>query len=64
MANAKPKKESLRPSKVAKSSLSFPHESYESLKQIVLEKKVSVAWSLRDAAEKYVTDKWPLLEQR
>lgn len=27
------------------------------------EKKVSVAWVIRDAAEKYVGEQWPLLQQ-
>lgn len=41
-------------------TISFPAELYETLEGIAKEKKVSLAWVVREAAEKYVTDKWPL----
>ena len=47
-----------------RASVSFPPDLYRTLEQIAKQKKVSVAWVVRDAAEKYVTDQWPLLEQR
>lgn len=53
-----------RPSKTARASVSFPLELYESLELIAQEKKVSIAWVVRDAAEKYVANRWPLLERR
>lgn len=31
---------------------------------IARSKKVSVAWVVRDAAEKYVAEQWPLLEKQ
>jgi hypothetical protein len=34
------------------------------LDRIAREKKVSLAWVLRDAAEKYLSDKWPLFGRR
>jgi hypothetical protein len=37
---------------------------YSTLQDIAKEKKVSLAWVIRDAAEKYVADQWPLLEKR
>ena len=43
-----------------RASISFPPELYETLEVIAKEKKVSLAWVVRDAAEKYITDKWPL----
>jgi len=46
-----------------RASVSFPRDLYETLEQIAREKKVSVAWIVRDAAEKYVGDRWPLLGQ-
>lgn len=46
--------------KSARASVSFPRELYETLEQIAHEKKVSIAWVIREAAEKYVEDKWPL----
>ena len=41
-------------------TISFPTELYETLEGIAKDKKVSLAWVVREAAEKYVTDKWPL----
>jgi metal-responsive CopG/Arc/MetJ family transcriptional regulator len=42
-------------------SVSFPSELYQTLEQIAQQQKVSVAWVVRDAADKYVSDRWPLL---
>lgn len=42
-------------SKVAvRASISFPPDLYDALEQIAQQKKVSLAWVVRDAAEKYV----------
>ena len=43
-----------------RASVSFPREVYETLEKIAKEKKVSLAWVVRDATEKYIADKWPL----
>lgn len=51
---AKPKPKSTR------ASVSFPRELYGTIEQLAAEKKVSVAWIVRDAVEKYVADQWPL----
>lgn len=40
---------------------SLPPEICKTLQGIAKQKKVSVAWVIRDAAEKYVADQWPLL---
>lgn len=45
-----------------RATISFPPEVYETLEGIAKEKKVSLAWVVRDAAEKYIADKWPLLK--
>ena len=37
-----------------RASISFPPALYETLEQVAKEKKVSLAWVVRDAAEKYV----------
>lgn len=50
--------------KTIRASVSFPNELYETLEQMAKEKKVSVAWIVRDAAEKYVNEQWPLLAER
>lgn len=39
-----------------RASISFPPALYETLEDIAKEKKVSLAWVVRDAAEKYVAD--------
>jgi predicted DNA-binding protein len=45
-----------------RSSISFPPEVYETLEMIAKEKKVSLAWVVREAVDKYISDKWPLLK--
>lgn len=47
--------------KTVRASVSFPGDLYETLEKIARDKKVSVAWVVRDASEKYVNDQWPLL---
>jgi metal-responsive CopG/Arc/MetJ family transcriptional regulator len=37
-----------------RASISFPPDLYETLEEIAKQKKVSLAWVVRDAAEKYV----------
>ena len=37
-----------------RATISFPPDLYESLEEIATQKKVSLAWVVRDAAEKYV----------
>jgi metal-responsive CopG/Arc/MetJ family transcriptional regulator len=39
-----------------RASISFPPDVYRSLGEIAKQKKVSLAWVVRDAAEKYVKD--------
>jgi hypothetical protein len=41
--------------------VSFPTDVYVELERIAAAKKVSLAWVVREAAEKYVADQWPLL---
>lgn len=50
--------------KTTRASVSFPCDLYETLEKIAKDKKVSVAWIVRDAAEKYVNEQWPLLAGR
>lgn len=50
--------------KTTRASITFPHHLYDTLERIAKEKKVSVAWIVRDAAEKYVDEQWPLLGSR
>ncbi len=41
-------------------SVSFPKGVYAELEQIADANKVSLAWVVREAVEKYLKDRWPL----
>ena len=43
-----------------RASVTFPAEVYSSLEIIAKQKKVSMAWVIRDAADRYVSEHWPL----
>jgi hypothetical protein len=47
-----------------RASISFPTEVYQELERIAEAKKVSLAWVVREAAEKYVADQYPLFGGR
>jgi predicted transcriptional regulator len=38
-----------------RASVTFPREIYRTLEQIAIQKKVSIAWVVRDAVEQYVS---------
>jgi len=46
-----------------RASISFPSEMYQTLEGIARQKKVSLAWVVREAVEEYVKGKWPLFGQ-
>ena len=50
--------------RAARASVSLPPEIYSTLQGIAKEKKVSVAWVIRDAAEQYIAAQWPLLRRQ
>lgn len=52
-----------RTGQALRTSVSFPPELYHLLEQIASQKKVSLAWVIRDASEKYVAEQWPLLSK-
>lgn len=43
-----------------RTSVTIPTDVYTSLETIAKQKKVSIAWVMRDALEKYVSEQWPL----
>jgi len=45
-----------------RATISFPPELYQTLEEIAGQKKVSLAWVVREAAEQYIVDKWPLFK--
>lgn len=55
-------KQMKRKSAMLRVSVSISPEVHATLEQIAQEKKVSVAWVMRDAAERYIADKWPLFK--
>ena len=61
---AKKKNSGSRAKPTSRTSVSFPTDLYRTLGQIAQQQKVSVAWVVRDAAEKYVSDRWPLLGRK
>ena len=49
-------KEKAKPSRQPRASITFPPKLYRTLEILAKEKKVSIAWVVREAAERYVTD--------
>jgi hypothetical protein len=45
-----------------RATISFPAEIYQTLETIARQKRVSLAWVVRDATERYVADQWPLFK--
>jgi metal-responsive CopG/Arc/MetJ family transcriptional regulator len=41
---------------VVRASITFPSGLYEALEKIALRKKVSLAWVVRDATERYIAE--------
>lgn len=61
---AKPRAKAQDASKSVRTSVSLPCELHDTLAKLAKGKKVSVAWVIRDAAEKYVGEQWPLFQGR
>ena len=55
MKSKKVEKRKVQNSSLVRASISFPSALYETLEDIAKRKKVSLAWVVRDAAERYVT---------
>lgn len=51
------------PKEGTRASVTFPADLYAHLERIAEEKKVSVAWVVRDAVEKYVEAQYPLFRR-
>lgn len=46
--------------RAVRASVSLPPDIYSTIEALAKQKKVSTSWILRDAAEKYVSEQWPL----
>jgi len=59
-------KTKLEPEVVAsiRATISFPPDHYATLEEIAKQKKVSLAWVVREAVDSYIEDKWPLFARR
>jgi predicted DNA-binding protein len=53
-----------RTKNIVRASISFPGEQYSEIQRLATAKKVSTAWIVREAIEKYLADQWPLLSGR
>ncbi len=45
-----------------RATISFPSDIYQTLEEVAAQKKVSLAWVVREAAEQYIAEKWPLFK--
>lgn len=57
------KRKSVTPATSAKAprqSVTFPPETYAELERLSKEKRVSIAWVVREATVKYIADQYPL----
>ena len=52
--------EKRRETVMPRASVSFPPDVYKALENLALQKKVSIAWVVRDAVERYIADQTPL----
>ena len=57
------KKTKVQSAAAVRASISFPSDIYQTLEVIAKEKKVSLAWVVRDAAEQYIGGKWSLFRK-
>ena len=46
-----------------RASVSLRSEDYEHIARIAVQKKVSIAWVIREAVEKYLEDRAPLFKK-
>lgn len=49
---------------VVRASISFSPEQYSEIERISAGKKVSVAWVVREAIDRYIAEQWPLLSSK
>jgi len=59
--NARKTTHKVETSTSVRATISFPSDRYASLEEIAKQKKVSLAWVVRDAVDNYIESRWPLL---
>lgn len=50
--------------RATRASASLPPALYATLQDIAKQKKVSVAWVIREAVDQYIAAQWPLFEKQ
>jgi dienelactone hydrolase len=50
-----------RAKNAVRASVSFSPGQYSEIERIAASKKVSVAWVVREAVDRYIAEHWPLL---
>jgi metal-responsive CopG/Arc/MetJ family transcriptional regulator len=53
----RPAGKTARPAPRIRASITFPTDLYQSLEVLAAQQKVSLAWIIRDAAERYVAER-------
>lgn len=56
MSDKKSAREKAKPHRQPRASITFPPKLYRTLEGLAKEKKVSIAWIVREAAEKYIAN--------
>jgi predicted DNA-binding protein len=49
--------------RMPRASISFPPETYRNLERLAENRKVSVAWLVRDAVDRYLASDFPLFQR-
>jgi len=47
-----------------RTTVTIPSETYQVVEALAEQKKVSMAWVVREAVDQYVSQQWPLLDRR
>jgi predicted DNA-binding protein len=63
MTEKRQSKDKVKQGRQPRASITFPPRLYRILESLAREKKVSIAWVVREAAEKYVKDQSPQPEK-
>jgi len=63
MAGRKKAATAEKPTKAPRQSVTFTPEIYAELEKLSKAKKVSIAWLVRDATEKYIAEQYPLFQR-
>jgi hypothetical protein len=62
--SAKKKSVDRRDKETVRASVSFPVEDYEKLEYAAVQKRVSLAWVVREAVREYLTHEQPLSDKQ